>query len=229
MLPYTPMHHLLLAGPPMPRHDERQPERGTHCHKRTTKPCESCRYWRISILTHDRDIFMRVDDSVVRIFEDAPRVVRRARGYAPQAIRLAQECPDVIAAGGELKNTFCLTGAGMRSKPAYRQSGEHRNAGVLRRDSAQSAECLRRRAGCDCARSASRLHEYPLGARTWRRRRSRCSTITRTSQAAWRKTGVGERVIGVAFDGTGLRHGRADVGWRVSGVRLQAGSSARRI
>ena len=61
------------------------------------------------IATHNRDIFMRVDDSVVRIFDGVPRVIRRARGYAPGAIGLAYEAGEVIAVGPELKNTFCLT------------------------------------------------------------------------------------------------------------------------
>jgi hydrogenase maturation protein HypF len=60
-------------------------------------------------LFHNRDIYMRVDDSVVRCFESVPRILRRARGYTPQAIDLGTELPEVLACGGELKNTFCLT------------------------------------------------------------------------------------------------------------------------
>jgi hydrogenase maturation protein HypF len=63
------------------------------------------------VLTHDRAIATRVDDSVVRMMAGAPRVLRRARGYAPAAIPLPPgfaTAPDLLAAGGELKATFCL-------------------------------------------------------------------------------------------------------------------------
>ena len=62
-------------------------------------------------LTHDRRIANRVDDSVVRVVTGTPRLLRRARGYAPAPIALPRgfgTAPDVLATGGELKATFCL-------------------------------------------------------------------------------------------------------------------------
>ena len=62
-------------------------------------------------LVHDRPIAMRVDDSVARIIDRTPRVIRRGRGYAPAAIALPAGfagAPDLIAMGGELKSAFCL-------------------------------------------------------------------------------------------------------------------------
>ncbi|GLR83752.1 carbamoyltransferase HypF [Bradyrhizobium iriomotense] len=62
-------------------------------------------------LTHDRRIANRVDDSVVRIVRGRPRLLRRARGYAPATLPLPQgfeAAPDLLALGGELKATFCL-------------------------------------------------------------------------------------------------------------------------
>jgi hydrogenase maturation protein HypF len=58
---------------------------------------------------HDRDIVTRCDDSVARIVAGEPVVLRRARGYVPRPIQLAQavERP-ILACGGQLKNTFCL-------------------------------------------------------------------------------------------------------------------------
>ncbi len=60
-------------------------------------------------LFHDRDIYRRADDSVVRIFQSTPYLFRRSRGYTPLPISLARSTVPVLACGGELKNTFCLT------------------------------------------------------------------------------------------------------------------------
>jgi hydrogenase maturation protein HypF len=73
-----------------------------------------------AILMHDRDIVVRTDDSVVRsdasysvICQPSPvpdfQFIRRARGYTPRAIRLPRSSPSVLALGGHLKNTICVT------------------------------------------------------------------------------------------------------------------------
>jgi hydrogenase maturation protein HypF len=62
-------------------------------------------------LIHDRAIANRIDDSVVRLMAGRPRLIRRARGYAPAPIKLPQgfeTTPELLAMGGELKATFCL-------------------------------------------------------------------------------------------------------------------------
>ncbi|MEZ5994140.1 MAG: carbamoyltransferase HypF [Hyphomonadaceae bacterium] len=63
------------------------------------------------IVTHDRDIGVRVDDAVMRVIAGAPAFIRRARSFAPAPIKLASEYPRVLAVGGHLKNTICLTRA----------------------------------------------------------------------------------------------------------------------
>jgi hydrogenase maturation protein HypF len=62
-----------------------------------------------ALLLHERDIVARCDDSVVRAGADGPVFVRRARGYTPAPIRLAMAAPPVLALGGHLKNTVCVT------------------------------------------------------------------------------------------------------------------------
>lgn len=62
-----------------------------------------------AFLLHDRPIYRRVDDSVITLVEDQPYFLRRARGYAPNPIRLGQSAPQLLAVGPQMKNTFCLT------------------------------------------------------------------------------------------------------------------------
>jgi hydrogenase maturation protein HypF len=60
-------------------------------------------------LVHNRDILRRSDDSVVRPVDGRVRQWRRSRGYVPMPVFLHQELPPILAGGGELKNTVCLT------------------------------------------------------------------------------------------------------------------------
>jgi hydrogenase maturation protein HypF len=60
-------------------------------------------------LVHNRDIILRCDDSVVRILSGKTRQMRRSRGFVPMPVFLHAEIPPVLAVGGELKNTVCLT------------------------------------------------------------------------------------------------------------------------
>lgn len=60
-------------------------------------------------LLHDRGIYMRVDDSIMRVDGSSKRLLRRSRGFVPDVIALGEEMEEVYAAGSLLKNTFCLT------------------------------------------------------------------------------------------------------------------------
>jgi hydrogenase maturation protein HypF len=111
MLPNTPLHRLLFAGSPgFPAlvmtsgnvADEPIVKDAPTAHRALAPFADG-------FLDHDRDIFMRVDDSVVRRFAGRTIALRRARGYVPAAIALSGTGPPVLACGAEVKNTFALT------------------------------------------------------------------------------------------------------------------------
>jgi hydrogenase maturation protein HypF len=109
MLPYTPLHHLLfdeslgaLVMTSGNMSEEPIVSRNEEAWARLHKLADH-------FLLHNRAIQTRVDDSVFQIFEGREYPVRRSRGYAPDPIALATPgLPEVLACGGELKNTFCL-------------------------------------------------------------------------------------------------------------------------
>ena len=114
MLPYAPIHLLLfenrdgismpdclvmtsgnVSGAPICREDE--------------DALEELGYLCDCILSHDRKIRIRADDTVMDFYENEPYMIRRSRGYAPLPIMETTETGgQVLAIGGELKNTFCL-------------------------------------------------------------------------------------------------------------------------
>lgn len=110
MLPYTPLHHLLLRRIKEPivltsanLTDEPQCIDLEAGHEKLSSLVDY-------VLDHNREIVNRIDDSVVRVVLDRPRLLRRARGYAPAPLSLPPGFGEgeVLAMGGELKNTFCL-------------------------------------------------------------------------------------------------------------------------
>ncbi|MBU0664013.1 MAG: carbamoyltransferase HypF [Proteobacteria bacterium] len=110
MLPYTPLHHLLFATPGCPQ------ALVMTSGNRNGEPLCTGNEEAISrlgdiadfFLLHNREIVTRIDDSVIRIMQGRPRVLRRARGYVPNPIPLTQSLPPLLACGSGLKNTFCL-------------------------------------------------------------------------------------------------------------------------
>ncbi len=109
MLPYTPLHTLLLQDLDMPIvltsaniSDEPQCTGNGEAREKLAGIAD---YW----LLHDRAIVNRLDDSVLRLMDGQMRVLRRARGYCPEALVLpAGFGQNVLAMGAELKNSFCL-------------------------------------------------------------------------------------------------------------------------
>jgi hydrogenase maturation protein HypF len=111
MLPYTPLHHLILKRMHRPIvltsgniSDEPQCIDNDEAREKLGKIADY-------FLLHNREIVNRIDDSVVRVRGDKIQTIRRARGYAPAPINLPpgfEQVPPILAMGSELKNTFCL-------------------------------------------------------------------------------------------------------------------------
>jgi hydrogenase maturation protein HypF len=112
MLPYTPLHELLLQ-PDGERRDVLVMTSGNLSEEPiATENVEArTRLDQIAdaFLMHDRNIRTRCDDSVVRVFEDEIYPLRRSRGYAPYPLQLPWMGSPVLAVGAELKNTFCIS------------------------------------------------------------------------------------------------------------------------
>ncbi|MEA5583142.1 carbamoyltransferase HypF [Nodularia harveyana UHCC-0300] len=111
MLPYTPLHHLILRRMNRPIvltsgniADEPQCIDNGEAREKLGKIADY-------FLFHNREIVNRVDDSVTRVIDNQVKIIRRARGYAPAPMILPpgfEEVTPILAMGSELKNTFCL-------------------------------------------------------------------------------------------------------------------------
>ena len=130
MLPYSPLHYLLLDGLAQPL----VMTSGNLSDEPICKDNEEARARLAGLadafLFHNREIHIHCDDSVMRVLDGAPLPIRRSRGYAPFPVRLPRPAPMLVAAGGELKATFCIT----RDQNAYlsQHIGDMENLETLR-------------------------------------------------------------------------------------------------
>jgi len=123
MLPYTPLHYLLFheaAGRPAAAAWLHQEQAmilvctsanvgGEPLVADNREALERLQGIADLFVTHDRDITQRCDDSVILGDAEAPRFIRRSRGFVPQPVKLPRRGPEVLAFGGDLKNTLCMT------------------------------------------------------------------------------------------------------------------------
>jgi hydrogenase maturation protein HypF len=217
MLPYTPLHYLLLertGGFPAAlvmtsgNFSEEPIATGNEEAQERLKELAD------AFLLHDRQIHARCDDSVTRDFQRKELPIRRSRGYAPYPIHLPFPVPQMLAVGGELKNTFCLT----RDQYAFlsQHIGDMENYETLRFFT-QMVEQLARTFRVEPEIIAYDMHPGYLAARWAKRvgesageRLSGARLVAVQHHHAQVASCIaehgltGERpVIGVAFDGTG--------------------------
>ncbi len=230
MLPYTPLHYLLFNNP-FYAEIMRAPcfnalvmtsgnlseEPIVHVNDDALKKLS-----RIvdGYLLHNRDIFMRVDDSVVRIGNDnselrtpnsALSFIRRSRGYAPEAIMLAEEGPEVLGCGADLKNTFTLTKG--RFAIVSQHVGDMENYETIK----FYEECLQNLKSVYRADPQAIVHDLHPGylSTQWAINHSELRTPNSELKhfgiqhhyahigSVMAEHGITDKVIGVAFDGTG--------------------------
>ncbi|HEV2536714.1 MAG TPA: carbamoyltransferase HypF [Streptosporangiaceae bacterium] len=209
MLPYTPLHHLLLAATTRPIvltsgnvSDEPIVYRDDEAKERLAGIADA-------FLTHDRAIHVRTDDSVARTFRGRPALLRRSRGYVPEPLAVTTGFPHpVLACGAELKNTFCL--AQGRHAFVSHHVGDLENAETLRSFTEGIAH-FRRLFGIEPRIVAHDLHpeylstKYALELAEADERLDLAGVQHHHAHIASCLADNGEPgpVIGVAFDGTG--------------------------
>lgn len=219
MLPYAPLHYLLMEpAPGMP--EVLVMTSGNQSEEPIATDNEEA-FERLAtladcFLVHDRPIHVRCDDSVVRLApahggtgRGAVTPVRRARGYAPLSIRLPWQARPLLAVGGELKNAFCL----MRDEHAFMSHhiGDLENYETMRsfEDGIRHFERLFR---IEPQVIAHDLHPDYLATR-YALERSREQSVPAVAvqhhhahiASCMAENGIapGRAVLGVAFDGTG--------------------------
>lgn len=211
MLPYTPLHYLLLREVRIPLimtsgnlSEEPIAYKDEDALKRLREIADA-------FLVHNREIQIRVDDSVVKMIDKKPMVIRRSRGYAPQPVGLnfeAKRC--VLATGAHLKNTFCFL------KKNYGIVSHH--IGDLENLAALSAleegiEHYKKIFYCEPELVACDLHPNYLSTDLARKYVKKNSLLLIPVQhhyahiislMAERGIDLDQKVIGVAFDGSGF-------------------------
>lgn len=213
MLPATPLHHLLAraAGRPLVLTS------GNLSGAPPATDNAAARHDLAGIadlwLMHDRDIAARADDSVLRTGACGPTVLRRARGMAPDPIRLPEafaKAPPVLAMGGDLKSAFCLLDRGRVVLPP--QIGDLDDA-RMRQDYTRTLESFRTLFALEPARIAIDAHpDYAsalIGRRLARETGAELVTIQHHHAhfaACLAENGVepGETHVGLVLDGTGF-------------------------
>jgi hydrogenase maturation protein HypF len=205
LLAYTPIHHLLLDS-----HSVLVMTSGNLSDEPICFEDDDARLRLGGIadgwLVHDRPIHVPCDDSVVRIAAGAELPVRRSRGYAPLPARLPFDVPPLLAAGADLKNTFCVA-AGVDAWMSQ-HIGDMGSLPTLRayeRSTQQFLEMYQ----IDPEYVVADAHPGYL-SRRWAEERSGHPVVTVQHHhahiaAVMADHGVpaGERVLGFAFDGTG--------------------------
>lgn len=206
MLPYTPLHHLLLAafgGPVVATSGNLSGAPQIIDNGAARRDLAGI---ADGVMAHDRPILRRLDDSVARVAAGGPVLLRRARGYAPASLslpRALRDAPQVLAAGGDLKAALCLARDGAALLSQHLGDLEHPAALDAY---AQAARDMTALFGAEPAAVACDLHP---GFQSTRFAEAQGLPVIRVQHhhahiaAALAEHGETGPAIGIALDGTG--------------------------
>jgi hydrogenase maturation protein HypF len=208
MLPYTPLHHLLFA--------RGAPERLVMTSaNRSSEPIayrDDDAIARLAgiadaLLVGARPIARRVDDSVVRIGAAGPVVLRRSRGYAPGVVARLPATGPVLALGADLKNTVTLVVGGNAIMSQHIGDLEHADARSAFLETVRDLTAMYRVADDELCVVHDRHPDYVSAVQALdlpcRERRAVQHHRAHVASVLAERGALDERVLGVAFDGTG--------------------------
>lgn len=211
MLPYTPLHYLLCRQFGRPLVMTSGNLSGEPQLIDNAEALHKLGAIADLIATHDRDIANRMDDSVVRVIASRPRLLRRARGYAPRSIALPQgfeQADGILAYGAELKSTFCLVKQGVAILSQHQGDLEEVNT---YEDYEGNLALYRRLFEFTPRHHAYDLHPEYLSSKLARGQSQACSIAVQHHHAhiasAMAENGLARThppVLGIAFDGLGM-------------------------
>src|SRR5215218_1999797 len=217
MLAYTPLHHLLLHDTDIPLVMTSGNNSDEPIAYRDEEAFEQLGEIADYFLVHDRPIHMRCDDSVLRVVDRETYQIRRSRGYAPAPLGVAESfARHILACGGELKNTFCV--AKERHVFLSHHIGDMENYETLRsfREGVEHYcrlfDVRPEQVACDLhpeylsTKYARELEEAGLPTVGVQHHHAHVASCLADNERP-----DGERVIGVALDGTG--YGTDGVVW----------------
>jgi hydrogenase maturation protein HypF len=208
MLPYAPLHRLLFDDELAALVMTSANVAGEPIIASVAEARERLREVTRTFLDHDREVVTRSDDSVVFVEGDAVMMARRSRGYAPYPIELSVPTRDVLACGTELKNTFTLLRDGWAFVSQHIGDMENQaTLGFYEETVAKFMEWFR----VEPAIVAHDLHPDYLATRYARRFAAGRPGVALVGvqhhhahiASVLVENGVREKVIGLAFDGTG--------------------------
>lgn len=204
-LPYTPLHHLLLHDAEVPLvmtsgNPSDEPMLTTN-----DDALEQLRAVADVFLIHDRDIVTRVDDSVARVIDGAPLLLRRARGYVPRAIETARPFSEpILACGAHLKNAFCIADGSKAFMGPH--IGDLESVATLRAYET-AIERMKRFLGVEPVVVAHDLHPDYFSTRYAQSLKGVRTIAVQHHHAhiasAMAEHGLEGPVVGIAYDGTG--------------------------
>jgi hydrogenase maturation protein HypF len=204
MLPYTPLHHMLLEKhfQALVMTSANQVDEPICITNR--EAIQRLRGIADYFLVHNRDILVRCDDSIVTVSSGKKRMLRRSRGFAPKPITLKKCYPEILALGPQMKTTLCILKGILAFVSPHIGDMETPEARDFYQESLtlmqKIAECKPPIIACDLhpAYYTTKLAEELASSKIIRVQHHHAHIVS-----AMAENGIEGEVIGVAMDGTG--------------------------